>query len=80
MNHRQESVSDLKEISQSTGRFFHLMGCLLFAFSSWLLADNPENALRIGSVFQVSGFFLTSSWLLLRFAGGLFPFSRKVFR
>jgi hypothetical protein len=80
MNSRQERLSELKDISRTIGRFFHLVGSLLFVFSMCLLADHPDAGTRIGPVFRATGFFLTTSWLLLRFASGLFPFSTKVLR
>jgi hypothetical protein len=37
----------------------------------------PSILRKIGDAFQITGYWLVPGWFLLRFADGLFPFSRK---
>lgn len=47
------------------------------------LGDQLPNNTRgqdLAYLFRGSGFFIGSGWLMLRFAAGLFPFSRRLFQ
>ncbi len=76
----QRVLTELQGIARPVGFVFAFVGGFFCLFSAWLLLRRPEQAARIAEVFRMSGVFLTASWLLLRFASGLWPFGRRFFR
>ena len=54
-------------------------GFFLFIGTVSLLGHSPKAA-GMTDLFGYTGIFFTASWLLLRFAAGLWPFGKSLFR
>jgi hypothetical protein len=62
------------------GYVFAYIGWVTFGASVFFLMLYPTQAVEIARAFNLASIFLVPSWLLLRFAEGLFPFGSRLFR
>jgi hypothetical protein len=83
----------LQDVAHGVGYFLCIGGWLFFSCLVIFVSDfiiNPDSGRSLKEIhsfygdrrvaFSAVGYFLVSGWLLLRFAVGLFPFSRRVFK
>ena len=65
-------------IAEVAGGMLVMIGCYCCAWGLimlWVHRDGPDPALAEG--IRYGGYFVAPGWLLLRFAAGLFPFSKR---
>jgi hypothetical protein len=71
--------SPLLSVCHFLGDFAACVGWAIFAVGM-LLATMQDAKVLTNLFFVSAGYFLVSGWFLLRFADGLFPFSKKLFK
>lgn len=82
----QRELSGLKGMGCGSGYCLTIGGWFIFAYSILAMVVGPSDRERatfsdhLVHVFRVSGWWIVPGWLSLRFAAGLFPFSRRLFR
>jgi hypothetical protein len=76
----QDRLCLIRDIARTGSYVFAVPGGYLFFFGMCVSAGVKSDVQNAVALFQSSGALLTISWLLLRFAVGLFPFGRRLFQ
>ncbi len=68
------------DVARTAGYLFGIVGGFFFFLGIGFLTGESSKAQTSAWLLQLSGSLFTISWLLLRFAAGLFPFGWRLFR
>ena len=82
----QREFMALKVMASGLGYCLIISGWFIFAYCILGMLVGPSDHERatfsdqLAHIFRICGWWIVPGWLLLRFAAGLFPFSKRLFR